>query len=121
MLKNSLNPSSIGKKLPTIPEHKAYIGLYYEYKNLFSQDSTIYTSLGYEFASKAYRNADNSDTIKNVYGAIDSYSIFDLRVGMHLNSDFSLNLDITNLFNQRYYSYYKAPGRAFFLSFNYNI
>lgn len=121
MLKNSLNPSSIGKKLPTIPEHKAYIGLYYEYKNLFSQDSTIYTSLGYEFASKAYRNADNSDTIKNVYGAIDSYSLVDLRVGMHINKDFSLNFDITNLFNQRYYSYYKAPGRAFFLSFNYNI
>ncbi len=121
MLKNDVNTSSVGKKLPSIPEHKAYIELYYIYEHLFSQDSSVYANLGYEFASKAYRNADNSDTIKNVYGAIDSYSLVDLRVGMHINKDFSLNFDITNLFNKQYYSYYRAPGRAFFLSFNYNI
>ena len=121
MLKNSANPNSIGKKLPEIPEHKAYMNLYYEYNNLYSLDSKIYASLGYEFASKAYYNADNLDTIKNVYGAKDSYSLFDFRIGMKFNKDFSANFDITNLFNAKYYSYYKAPGRAFFLSFNYNI
>lgn len=121
MLKNSANPNSIGKKLPGIPEHKAYINLYYEYNHLYSQDSKIYASLGYEFASKAYNNADNLDTIKNVYGAKDSYSLFDFRIGMKFNKEFSVNFDITNLFNQKYYSYYKAAGRAFFLSLNYNI
>lgn len=121
MLKNSLNPSSIGKRLPGIPEHKTYTELYYEYNHLFSQDSKIYASIGCEFASKAYRNADNSDTIKNVYGATDSYLLFDLRIGMYASKDFGVNFDITNLFNYKYYSYYRAPGRAFFLSFNYNI
>ena len=121
ILKNSINPSSIGKKLPEIPEHKAYVNLYYEYKRLFSQDSTIYASLGYEFASKAYYNADNLDTIKNVYGAKDSYSLFDFRIGMKFNKDFGMNFDITNLLNAKYYSYYKGAGRAFFISLNYNI
>ncbi|MBR7118457.1 MAG: TonB-dependent receptor [Helicobacteraceae bacterium] len=120
MLKNSVNEASVGKKLPGIREHKAYVNLYYQYDHLYSQDSKFYTSLEYEFASKAY-NANNSDTIKNVYGATDSYSLFNFRIGMYFNKDFSLNFDITNLFNHKYYSYYKAPGRAFFLSFNYDI
>lgn len=111
MLKNSTNPTSIGKYLPGIPLHLGYIQIYYE-------DYGFYGSFGGEFMSKPYRNADNSDSISKVYGSTDAYAIFDLKFGYNFNKYLGLSLDVTNIFNYKYYSYYRAPGSAFFLSLN---
>lgn len=113
MITNKLDSSTEGKKLAGIAEHLAYGQIYYD-------DSRLFGSFGVEFMSKPYAYADNRPTISGVYGSSDSYMIADLRFGYRF-THFELSANVTNLFNDIYYAYYRAPGRAFFISFGARI
>ncbi len=105
----SIESSTEGNKVAGIPAHMAYGALNYD-------RGAFYGSFGVEYASKPYKNAMNTPTPSGVYGATDSYIIADLRLGWRINKHFDISSNITNLFNHAYYSYYRASGRAFFVS-----
>lgn len=105
----SIESSTEGNKVAGIPAHMAYGALNYD-------KGTFYGSFGVEYASKPYKNAMNTLTPSGVYGATDSYIIADLRLGWRINKNLDISSNITNLFNHAYYSYYRASGRAFFVS-----
>lgn len=109
MIKNSVEPASVGKYLTGIPLHLGYIQTYYENYGFFG-------SIGSEFMSKPYARADNKDTISKVYGATDGYVLVDLKIGYNFNKHLKIETDFTNILNYKYYSYYRAPGSAFFVS-----
>lgn len=111
MLKNDIERDSIGKYIPNIPLHMGYVELSY-------QGYGFLASIGGEFMSKPYANANNSDTISHVYGATDGYALLNIKLGYEINKYLSIALDITNALNYQYYSYYKAPGAAFYASFS---
>ncbi|RDU61463.1 TonB-dependent receptor domain-containing protein, partial [Helicobacter sp. MIT 14-3879] len=108
MLSNPIDRSIEGKKLVGIPEHLAYGQIYYD-------DNRFFGSFGVEYMSKPYARADNSDTISGVYGATDGYVLGDIRVGMRFFKHYEVSANFTNIFNQTYYSYYRAPGAAFYV------
>lgn len=108
MLQNPANPATIGKKLTGIPTHLAYGQIYYD-------DSRFFGSFGVECMSKPFSREDNSDTISGVYGAIDSYILADVRLGVRFGGHYEVSLNATNIFNHKYYSYYRAPGAAFYV------
>lgn len=105
----SIESNTEGNKVAGIPAHMAYGAINYD-KGVF------YGSFGVEYASKPYKNAMNTLTPSGVYGATDSYTIADLRLGWRINKNLDISSNITNLFNHTYYSYYRASGRAFFVS-----
>lgn len=105
----SMESATIGNKVAGIPAHMAYGALNYD-------KGAFYGSFGVEYASKPYKNAMNTLTPSGVYGATDSYIIADLRLGWRINKNLDISSNITNLFNHAYYSYYRASGRAFFVS-----
>ena len=105
----SVESATIGNKVAGIPSHLAYGAINYD-------KGAFYGSFGVEYASKPYKNANNTPTPSGVYGATDSYAIADLRLGWRINKHFDVSSNITNLFNHTYYSYYRASGRAFFVS-----
>lgn len=105
----SLENSTIGNKVAGIPAHLAYAALYYE-------SSALYGSFGVEYASKPYKSATNATTPSGVYGATDSYTIADVKLGYRINKNADVSVSVTNLFDKTYYSYYRASGRAFFAS-----
>ena len=105
----SIESATIGNKVAGIPSHLAYGALNYD-------KGAFYGSFGVEYASKPYKNAMNTLTPSGVYGATDSYIIADLRLGWRINKNLDISSNITNLFNHTYYSYYRASGRAFFVS-----
>ena len=105
----SVESATIGNKVAGIPSHLAYGAINYD-------KEAFYGSFGVEYASKPYKNANNTPTPSGVYGATDSYAIADLRLGWRINKHFDVSSNITNLFNHTYYSYYRASGRAFFVS-----
>lgn len=105
----SIESNTQGNKVAGIPAHMAYGALNYD-------KEAFYGSFGVEYASKPYKNAMNTLTPSGVYGATDSYIIADLRLGWRINKNLDISSNITNLFNHAYYSYYRASGRAFFVS-----
>lgn len=97
-----------GNRLPGIPEHAGYVQLYYD-------DSRLFGSLGCEMASKRYKDINNaSQQVWGVYSSSDAYYLLDLRAGYRMKH-LELSANLTNLLDYKYYSYYRAPGRAFYL------
>lgn len=108
MLRNPADKSIEGKKLTGIPEHLGYAQIAYD-------DSVFFGSFGIEMMSKPFSRADNKDTIGGVYSATDGYVLGDVRVGYRFLKHYEVAFNATNIFNQKYFSYYRAPGAAFFI------
>lgn len=97
-----------GNRLPGVPEHSGYVQLYYD-------DGKAFGSLGCEMASKRYKDLDNaSQKVWGVYSSSDAYYLLDMRLGYRMKH-LELSANLTNLLDYKYYSYYRAPGRAFYL------
>lgn len=97
-----------GNRLPGVPEHSGYVQLYYD-------DGKAFGSLGCEMASKRYKDLDNaSQKVWGVYSSSDAYYLLDMRLGYRVKH-LELSANLTNLLDYKYYSYYRAPGRAFYL------
>ena len=94
--------------MPGVPEHSGYVQLYYD-------DGKAFGSLGCEMASKRYKDLDNaSQKVWGVYSSSDAYYLLDMRLGYRMKY-LELSANFTNLLDYQYYSYYRAPGRAFYL------
>ncbi|STQ85429.1 TonB-dependent receptor [Helicobacter muridarum] len=107
-LTNPGNPNLVGKKLTGIPEHLGFIQIAYD-------NSKFFGSFGLEMMSKPFANADNSDTISGVYGSTDGFVLGDLLLGYRFLKNYEASLNITNIFNYKYFSFYRAPGAAFYI------
>ncbi len=66
------------------------------------------------YVDKWYRNDDNSDKEKNVYGSYDPYFVVDGRIAYQITKFAKLSFSVDNIFDRKYYQYYRAPGRSWF-------
>lgn len=97
-----------GNRLAGVPEHSGYVQLYYD-------DGRLFGSLSREMASKRYKDLDNaSQKVWGVYSSSDAYYLLDMRLGYRFQH-LELSANFTNLLDYKYYAYYRAPGRAFYL------
>lgn len=105
---NKANPKTEGKRLTYTPLWRANVGLEFE-KSKFQ---------GYiigRYVDKYYINDDNSDKKTYVYGSYDEYFVVDGRISYQLTKFSKLSFEVDNIFNEKYYQYYKAPGRQWFV------
>jgi iron complex outermembrane receptor protein len=105
---NKANPITEGKRLTYTPLWRANVGLEFE-RSKFQ---------GYiigRYVDKWYNNDDNSDKKTYVYGSYDAYFVVDGRISYQLTKFSKLSFEVNNIFDKKYYQYYKAPGRQWFV------
>ena len=112
VVENSTKPSSVGKKIPNIPERTFNVGIDYLFKG-FSANITG------RYVGKSYSADDNSDVVENVFGGYDSYFLVDSKISYSLEiAGFhpTLSINVDNMFDKEYYQYYLSPGRTWGVS-----
>ena len=105
---NKAKPETEGRRLTYTPLWRANVGLEFE-RSKFQ---------GYiigRYVDKWYINDDNSDKKTYVYGSYDEYFVVDGRISYQLTKFSKLSFEVDNIFNEKYYQYYKAPGRQWFV------
>jgi iron complex outermembrane receptor protein len=107
MLSNSVDPTTVGKQLQYVPEWTFNMGGELTYRK-FS-----FTLTG-RYAAKQYGYGDNADKVSGVYGSYDSFFVADFKVRYKLTNWATLDFAINNMLDEKYFTYYQAPGRQFF-------
>lgn len=101
---NPVNPLSVGKKVTNVPEHTLSYGFHFE-------KGWLGLRMGSRYISKRYSADDNSDTVDGVYCSRDPIFITDLRLTLSPIKRVRFIFNADNLFNNKFYDYYKTPGR----------
>jgi iron complex outermembrane receptor protein len=104
--KNDIDPASVGKRLTYLPDKMLNAGMEL-YEGPFSM------SLTGRYVSKIYSDELNRDTVNGVYTSFDPYLTADGKISYKINFA-TIYLSVSNIFNERYFNYYQAPGRAWF-------
>lgn len=107
VIKNKANPITEGKRLTYTPLWRYNLGLE------FAKGKTSAYLVG-RYVDKWYSLDDNSDKVKYVYGSYDPYFVVDGKIAYNITKSAKLSFAVDNIFNSRYYQYYKAPGRQWF-------
>ncbi|MBX9711709.1 MAG: TonB-dependent receptor [Xanthobacteraceae bacterium] len=96
-----------GKRIPNIPEWRVTSGATYRPDALWS------FTVAMRYASKQYSTLDNTDTVKNVFQAFDSYTVVDLRVQRKVTDNVTANFGIDNVNNAKYTLFHPFPERTY--------
>lgn len=96
-----------GKRIPNIPEWRVTSGMTYRPDDLWS-----YT-VAMRYSSKQYSTLDNTDTVKNVFQAFDSYMVVDLRVQRKVTGNVTASFGIDNVNNAKYTLFHPFPARTY--------
>lgn len=96
-----------GKRIPNIPEWRVTSGMTYRPDDLWS-----YT-VAMRYASKQYSTLDNTDTVKNVFQAFDSYLVVDLRAQRKVTDNVTAGFGIDNVNNAKYTLFHPFPQRTY--------
>lgn len=104
---NEVKPETVGCRLTYTSLWRANIGAEFEKAGFFAMVVGRYVG-------KWYSNDDNSDKINNVYGSYDPYFVVDGRIAYQITKFAKLSFSVDNIFDRKYYYYYRAPGRSWF-------
>jgi iron complex outermembrane receptor protein len=96
-----------GKRIPNIPEWRTTSGLTYR-----PDDVWAYT-VAMRYSSKQYSTLDNTDTVKNVFQAFDSFTVVDLRVQRKVTDNVTASFGVDNVNNAKYTLFHPFPGRTY--------
>jgi iron complex outermembrane receptor protein len=112
VVKNDALPATEGKRLQDVPLHllKASITV---------ERGPITAFLSGRYISKRYQTDENTDKINNVYTSYDPAFTADFKLGYQVTQNVRASFAISNILDRKYYSYYEAPGRSFFLEVAY--
>jgi len=105
---NPAEPDSEGKQVPYVPKRICNIGVLYSGRR-------VEGSLLYRRVSHIYRTSDNADTVEGVYRSFDAFAVMNLKLAWRVNENLRVSLSVDNLADKKYFQYYEAPGRSFFL------
>ncbi|MBS4068113.1 MAG: TonB-dependent receptor [Sulfurimonas sp.] len=114
MIENDSKPTSIGKELTYVPKKQFNLGV--------SGNSDLWNgSIIGSYVGDMYTTDDNTDVIKDVYGAYESYFIVNTKIGYKIRDYLSASLSINNLFDKEYFQSDMTPGRTVYgeLSFKF--
>lgn len=110
---NQANPDIEGNAMPRIPKWRANVIMTYPLSD------TVNLNMSARYASKSYGLLDNSDSVRNVYGAIDNYLFVNLRANWQVTEQIGVSAGIDNVFDELAYVAHPWPLRTFFLEARY--
>lgn len=111
---NKIKPEIEGKRMTYLPLWMGNIGMELN-RNRYS----LY--LVGRYKDKWFSLDDNSDKKREVYGSYDRFFVFDARASYKLTKNAKINLSVDNIFDDKYYHYYKAPGRSWYAELEYKF
>jgi len=104
---SSTGTTSDGKHVPYVPRWRATAVATYR-----PTPAWAFTLAG-RYSGKQYSTMDNTDNTANVFGAFDSFVVFDLHVSYQINEQLSASFGIDNLNNRQYFLYHPFPQRTY--------
>ncbi len=107
MISNSVDPQSVGKQLQYVPAVMFNLGGELTYGKF------AFTLTG-RYVDKQYGNADNTDKVSGVFGSYDSYFVLNCKLRYKLTDRATLDFAVNNMLDEKYFTYYQAPGVQFF-------
>jgi len=107
---SSSGSTSDGKHVPYVPRWRATAVATYR-----PAPAWAFTLAG-RYSGKQYSTMDNTDTTADVYGAFDTFVVFDLHANYQVNEQLSTSFGIDNLNNRRYFLFHPFPQRTFVAS-----
>lgn len=98
--------TAVGKRVPNVPRWRATAVATYR-----PNDAWTFTLAG-RYSGRQYSTLDNSDTTASVFGAFDSFTVFDARARWQIHPNLSAALGIDNLTNRTYFLFHPFPQRT---------
>lgn len=104
------NPALVGNDFPRLPKWRANFFTTYPISDSWE------ASLGGRYQSDAFIDLDNRDTVKEVFGAVDSFFFLDFKTTYHLKAfNSSLSFGIDNLTDDTAFIFHPWPQRTYFV------
>ncbi|STQ85887.1 TonB-dependent receptor [Helicobacter muridarum] len=129
IIKNSADPSSIGKYLPDIPIHMGNVALHLssaktlDYIGKTNNDTNyiggVYASLWAHFASEFFNDSRNSPVLSNTFGYYEAQFSLNAKLGYIFDRGFDISMQFLNITNNRYYDFYIVQGASFYAQLRY--
>ena len=104
VIENETAPETEGKRLTTVPEHMANMGV-----ELLSAPWTA--GVHGRYVGKRFGLDTNEDIVNGVFTAYDPFFLMDLRAQYRWRS-VQVGVSVDNVLDRNYYDYYLAPGRT---------
>lgn len=104
---NPAKPETVGSRLVDMPE-KTYS---------FGGDAPLgpwVASLTGRYIGKRYTDDVNADVVDGVYGSRDPYLTVDAKLSCRVSKNATVSLAVNNITDERYFDYYRVPGRNWF-------
>ncbi len=99
--------TSQGKHAPYVPRWRATAVATYR-----PNAAWAFTLAG-RYSGRQYSTLDNTDNTPNVFGAFDSFRVFDVRAHYQINEHLAASFGVDNLTNEKYYLYHPFPQRTY--------
>ncbi|HET6555614.1 MAG TPA: TonB-dependent receptor [Dyella sp.] len=112
---SSTGTSSTGKHAPYVPRWRATAVATYR-----PNAAWAFTLAG-RYSGKQYSTLDNSDTTSHVFGAFDSFRVFDLRAHYQINEHLAASFGVDNFTNEKYFLYHPFPQRTYVADLKLNL
>jgi iron complex outermembrane receptor protein len=103
---SSAGTTAAGKHAPNVPRWRATAVATYE------PDARWAFTLAGRYSGKQYSTLDNVDDTANVFGAFDTFLVFDARVHYKISDQLSAAVGIDNLTNEKYFLFHPFPQRT---------
>ncbi|MGC1547413.1 MAG: TonB-dependent receptor, partial [Rhodanobacter sp.] len=104
---SSTGTTSEGKHAPYVPRWRATAVATYR-----PTTDWAFTLAG-RYSGKQYSTLDNTDNTPHVFGAFDSFKVFDAHVRYQINERLAASLGVDNFTNQKYFLYHPFPQRTY--------
>lgn len=111
---NKIKPQTEGKRLTYLPLWMGNIGA--EFKR---GKWSLYV-VG-RYVDKWFIDDENKDKKSGVYGSYDEYFVVDVKANYQINKWMDLSLQGYNIFDKKYYHYYKAPGASWYAELSFKF
>ena len=115
IVQHDLQPSNEGNVFPRMP--KVRVGLF----GVYHVSPRWLTSLGVRYSSNQFGDLNNSDTVDNVFGAMDPYVFLDLKLRHQLVTGGTLSFGINNVTNESAFVHHPWPQRTFFAEYSVDV
>jgi iron complex outermembrane recepter protein len=103
--RNPRIPATVGKQIPFVPRHSAAVTVS---AALRSWSATVTG----RYQSDVFATETNTDVVNGVPGSYEDFFEADLAVAVTPTPRVSLQLTAENLFDRRYFMFYRNPGRV---------
>ena len=98
--------TSAGKHAPYVPRWRATLVATYRPTSRWA------LTVAGRYSGQMYSTVDNSDTTSHVFGAFDSFLVFDARVHYDVTEHLSAALGVDNFTNREYFLFHPFPQRT---------